>query len=238
MINRMINGKKILAIIPARGGSKGIPHKNIRDLNGKPLIAWTIEESFKSQYIDKLIVSTEDKNIAKISMACGAEVPFLRPEKFALDSTPGIDSILHAVKWFKDRNHVFDYVICLQCTSPFRTSYQVDESIEKISEKDADSIVSVCESEITPYWMKKIENGKLKDFLKENTFYTRRQDAPKVYRLNGAIYIAKIQVLLNIKDWYTKNTIPYVMDRMSSVDIDNMVDFKFAEFLMKENSND
>lgn len=233
----MINNKKVLAIIPARGGSKGVPHKNVKSLNGKPLIGWTIEESLKSQYIDKLMVSTEDKDIAKISKDFGSEVPFLRPEKLALDSTPGIAPILHAVKWFKNRNCDFDYIMCLQCTSPFRTHLQIDEAIEKLFEKDADSIISVCESEITPYWMKKIEDGRLKNFLDEGVFYTRRQDAPKVYRLNGAIYMAKIQVILNIKNWYTENTIPYVMDRMSSVDIDNMLDFKFAEFLMKENIN-
>jgi N-acylneuraminate cytidylyltransferase/CMP-N,N'-diacetyllegionaminic acid synthase len=233
----MINNKTILAIIPARGGSKGIPHKNIKDLNGKPLIAWTIKESLKSKYIDKLIVSTEDKEIAEISKKYGAKVPFLRPAELALDSTPGIDPILHAVKWFKNRNCNFDYVMCLQCTSPFRTYDQIDEAIENLFEKDADSIVSVCENEITPYWMKKIENGKLKDFLDENVFYARRQDVPKVYRLNGAIYMAKTQLLLNIKNWYTENTIPYIMDEISSIDIDNILDFKFAEFVMKENNN-
>ncbi|CAB1241653.1 CMP-N,N'-diacetyllegionaminic acid synthase [Clostridiaceae bacterium BL-3] len=233
----MINNKIILAIIPARSGSKGIPHKNIKNLNGKPLIAWTIEESLKSKYIDKLIVSTEDNEITEISKKYGAEVPFLRPAELALDSTPGIDPILHTVKWFQNRNYRFDYVMCLQCTSPFRTYNQIDEAVENLFKKDADSIVSVCKSEITPYWMKKIENGKLKDFLDGDVFYARRQDTPKVYRLNGAIYMAKTQVCLNIKNWYTENTIPYIMDEISSIDIDNMLDFKFAEFLMKENKN-
>jgi N-acylneuraminate cytidylyltransferase/CMP-N,N'-diacetyllegionaminic acid synthase len=229
----MINNKTILAIIPARGGSKGIPHKNIKNLKEKPLIAWTIKESLKSKYIDKLVVSTEDKEIAEISKKYGAEIPFLRPAGLALDSTPGIDPILHAIKWFKNRNCNFDYVMCLQCTSPFRTYAQIDEAIENLFRKDADSIVSVCKSEITPYWMKKIENGKLKDFLDEDVFYARRQDAPKAYRLNGAIYMAKTQLLLNIKNWYTENTMPYVMDEISSIDIDNILDFKFAEFCMK-----
>lgn len=233
----MINDKKILAIIPARGGSKGIPHKNIKDLNGKPLIAYSIEEAIKSRYIDKLIVSTEDEEIAAISKKIGVEVPFLRPKELSEDNTPGIDPILHAVKWLQDKGYNFDYVMCLQCTSPFRKHSQIDKAIEMLIEKDADSIVSVCESEITPYWMKKIENGKLKDFLNQDIFYARRQDAPKVYRLNGAIYLAKTQILLDVKNWYTKNTLPYVMDKMSSVDIDNILDFKFAEFLMKENNN-
>lgn len=234
----MINEKKILAVIPARGGSKGIPRKNIKKLNGKPLIAYTIEEAKKSGYIDKLIVSTEDREIAKISKIFGAEVPFLRPKELSNDNTPGIDPILHAVNWFKGKDCNFDYVMCLQCTSPFRKYSQIDEAIEKLIKLDGDSIVSVCESEITPYWMKKVEDGKLKDFINSNVFYTRRQDIPKVYRLNGAIYMARTQVLMNIKNWYSKNTLSYIMDKISSVDIDDMIDFKFVEFLMKGNNDD
>ncbi|QCH26957.1 cytidylyltransferase domain-containing protein [Clostridium tyrobutyricum] len=233
----MINNKKILAIIPARGGSKGVPHKNIKEINDRPLISYTIEEAINSRYIDKLIVSTEDKSIAEISRKYGAEVPFLRPRELALDETPGIDPILHAVKCLKDKGCNFDYVMCLQCTSPFRKYYQIDESIKSLYDEDADSIVSVCESEITPYWMKKIKDGRLKNFMDESIFYARRQDIPKTYRLNGAIYLAKTGILLDIKNWYTENTLPYVMDEISSIDIDNMIDFKFAEFLMKETNN-
>ncbi|MBC2400055.1 cytidylyltransferase domain-containing protein [Clostridium tetanomorphum] len=233
----MTNNKRILAIIPARGGSKGIPRKNIKDLNGKPLIAYTIEEGIKSKYIDKLIVSTEDKEIADISKNYGAEVPYLRPEEISKDETPGIHPIIHGIEYFDKHNNNFDYVICLQCTSPFRSAYQIDEAIEKLIEKDADSIVSVCESEVSPYWMKKIINGKVTDFLEESTFYARRQDTPKVYRLNGAIYIAKKHILMNYKSWYTENTIPYIMDEKTSLDIDNIMDFKFAQFLIKEKEN-
>ncbi|XOQ58575.1 MAG: Acylneuraminate cytidylyltransferase family protein [Clostridium sp.] len=233
----MINNKKVLAIIPARGGSKGIPRKNIKNINGRPLISYSIEEARKSKYIDKLIVSTEDSEIAKISKKFGAEIPFLRPKELSKDTTPGIEPILHAVSWFKNKGITFDYVMCLQCTSPFRKYSQIDKAIEVLIEKNGDSIVSVCESEITPYWMKKIEYGKLKDFLDNNIFYSRRQDAPKVYRLNGAIYMTKTDVLIKYKNWYTENTLPYVMDEISSIDIDNMLDFKFVEFLMKENQN-
>lgn len=234
----MINNKSILAIIPARGGSKGIPRKNIKNLDGKPLIAYTIEEAQKSKYIDRLIVSTEDEEIAMISKKYNLEVPFLRPEQLAKDDIAGIDPILHAVKWFHRNGYDFDYVICLQCTSPFRNIEQIDEAIEKLIIKDADSIVSVSESEVSPCWMKKIENGLMKDFLEDSTFYSRRQDVPKTYRLNGAIYIAKTKVLLKNKNWYTKNTLAYIMDKKSSIDIDDMIDFEFAEFLMKEGKND
>lgn len=237
MIN-LINNKKILAIIPARGGSKGIPRKNIKELNGKPLIAYAIEEALRSKYIDKVIISTEDEEISKISKKYNAEVPFLRPKELAKDDTPGIDPILHAVKWLHDKSSDFDYIICLQCTSPFRKVEQIDEALEKLINKEADSIVSVCESEVSPYWMKKMENELMNDFLDDIPFYPRRQDAPQVYRLNGAIYIAKTEMLVKNKNWYTENTLAYVMDRKSSLDIDDMIDFKFAEFLMKDGNNE
>lgn len=234
----MKNNKKILAIIPARGGSKGIPRKNIKSLNGKPLLYYTIEETLKSKYIDKLIVSTEDKEIADLSRAYGDNIPLMRPKELAMDNTPGIDPILYSVKWYKDQDDNYDYVICLQCTSPFRQVHQIDEAIEKLINEDGDSIVSVCESEVNPFWMKTVEEGFMKDFLKDAPFYARRQDTPVIYRLNGAIYIAKTEVLMKNKNWYTDKTLAYVMDRKTSIDIDDLTDFEFAEFLMKEKNND
>lgn len=227
----MINNKSILAIIPARGGSKGIPRKNIKLLNGKPLIAYTIEEALKSKYIDRIVVSTEDEEIASVSKSYGAEVPFLRPKELAKDDTPTIDSILYNVNELKEK---FDYICLLQCTSPLRQATQIDEAIELSSKKDGDSVVSVCESEVNPYWMKKIENDKMIDFVYNSPNYTRRQDIPMIYRLNGAIYICKTESLLKNKSWYSKVTVPFIMDRITSVDIDDIVDFKFAEYLIKE----
>lgn len=230
----MKNKKKILAIIPARGGSKGILRKNIKLLNNKPLIAYTIEEALKSKYIDEVIVSTEDKEIAEISKKFGASIPFLRPKELSEDNTPGIDPILHSINWFKENGKKYDYVMCLQCTSPFRKVEQIDEAIENLIDNNGDSIVSICESEVNPYWMKKIENNKIKDFLEQISFCARRQDLPKVYRLNGAIYLARTEILLKNKNWYTDNTLPYIMDNLTSIDIDNILDFKFAEFLIGE----
>lgn len=231
----MIEGKKVVAVIPARGGSKGIPRKNIKDLNGKPLIAYTIEAALKSRYIDRVIVSTEDLEISEISRSFGAEVPFLRPSELAQDDTPGIEPIIHAINYlFNQENYSFDYVMCLQCTSPLRNTNQIDEAICEIYSKDADSAISVCESEVNPYWMKIIKDGKIDDFIKDNKFYARRQDLPVVYRLNGAIYIGKIEIILNNKNWYTDNTLPIIMDRITSIDIDDEIDFKFAEFLLSQ----
>lgn len=230
----MINNKKVLAIIPARGGSKGIPKKNIKELNEKPLIAYTIEEALKSKYIDRLVVSTDDDQIANISKKYGGEIPFLRPKELAKDNTPGIDPIIHCVNWLKENEgYNSDYVMCLQCTSPFRTVDHIDEAIERLIIEEEDSIVSVCESEVNPYWMKKIINGRLSNFVENNNFYSRRQELPQVYRLNGAIYLAKTKLLLTIKNWYTEDTLPYIMDRISSIDIDNKFDFNFAEILLR-----
>ncbi|KAI3350329.1 acylneuraminate cytidylyltransferase family protein [Clostridium botulinum] len=231
----MINNKRVLAIIPARAGSKGIIRKNIKKINGKPLIAYTIEEALKSKYIDRVIVSTEDEEIAEISEKFGAEIPFFRPKELAQDNTPGIDPIIHSICYLEENeDYICEYVICLQCTSPFRKTYEIDEAIKELIEKDGDSIVSVCESEISPYWMKKIKSNKIIDFLDSGKNYKRRQDLPNIYRLNGAIYAAKTQIILQNKNWYTKNTLPYVMSKKSSIDIDDLIDFKFAEFLMKE----
>lgn len=226
---------KVLALIPARGGSKGIPRKNIKEINGKPLISYTISEAKKSKYIHRVLVSTEDKEIAEISCKFGAEVPFLRPEELAKDSTPGMDPVIHCLNWLREKGgYVPDFLCLLQCTSPFRTAERIDEAIKLLLDKNADSVVSVCESETSPYWMKKVENGILKDFITDGPFYGRRQDAPVTYKLNGAIYITRTDLLLKNKSWYTENTLAYIMDVYSSIDIDNMMDFKFAEFLMKE----
>lgn len=227
----MIKDKKILVIIPARGGSKGIPHKNIKELNGKPLIAYTIQCAIESKYIDRVIVSTEDINISNVAENFGADVPFLRPEVLAEDDTPSIDVILHCINTLEANNEYYDYICLLQCTSPFRTVDNIDEAIYKLIEKNGSSLVSVCESEVNPYWMKKINDEKLIDFIKEIDA-SRRQDLPKIYRLNGAIYISKVNELKQLKSWYGKNTIPYIMNRKSSIDIDEPIDFKFAEFLM------
>ena len=192
-----------MAIIPARGGSKGIKRKNIRILNGKPLISYTIEQALKSKYIDRVIVSTEDLEIAEISKSFGAEVPFLRPQELAQDDTPGLEPIIHAVNYLNgEEKYFFEYVMCLQCTCPLRKAKDIDNSIEEINKKNADALVSVCESEVNPYWMKTIQDGKLVDFIKTNVDYIRRQDLPKVYRLNGAMYLAKTKVILNRKTWY------------------------------------
>ena len=228
----MIKGKTVLGIIPARGGSKGIPRKNIKLLCGKPLIAWTIEEAKKSKYIDRLILSTEDNEIIKVAKEWGCEVPFKRPKELAKDKTPGIEPVLHAIKKLPEK---YDYVCLLQPTSPLRKAEHIDGAIEQCIDNKADSCVSVTEVEKHPYWMYEIKANNLIVPLIKKELVTRRQDLPKVYVLNGALYVIKANVLKQKKKFINEKTIAYVMDRERSVDIDNIKDFKYCEyFLFKE----
>ena len=231
----MIIDKKILAIIPARGGSKGIVGKNIKELNGKPLIAYTIEEAKKSEYINRIVVSTDNEEIANISKKYGAEVPFLRPLELAQDDTPTIECVIHMLNVLKENeDYIPDYVCLLQCTSPLRTFNDIDGTIEKLLSTGLDSAASVCEAEVNPYWTNIFNGERLEYFFKDGKEITRRQDLPNVYRLNGAVYVAKCDVLKNEMTFETEYTTGYVMDKNSSIDIDDIIDFKFAELLMKE----
>lgn len=229
----MIDSKKILAIIPARGGSKGISRKNLRDLKGKPLIAYTIEEAKKSKYIDRVIVSTEDEEIASVSRGFEAEVPILRPKEFAQDNSPTVDCVIHMVNWLKENEEYKpDYVCLLQCTSPLRTFEDIDGAIEKIISTDMDGVVSVCESEVNPYWTNVFDGDRLKYFIEEGRQITRRQDLPKIYRMNGAVYIVKTEELIRGRTLEPSKITGYIMDSEKSVDIDNIEDFLLAEILI------
>ena len=229
---------KILAIIPARAGSKGIPHKNIALLAGKPLIAYTIQAALGSKVFDRIIVSTDSQKIAKISRSFGAEIPFLRPTRLAQDKTPGILPILHGMRWLKkNQNYLPDYVMCLQPTSPVRTVEDIENAVGLAKEKRADGIVSVSPVAGHPYWMKKInKQGRLLNFIPTIPTVARRQDLPPAYVLNGAIYLARREVLLNQRTWYTKRTYAYVMPRERSLDIDTPWDLYLANLILRDGS--
>lgn len=218
---------KILAIIPARGGSKGVPRKNIRDLAGKPLIAWTIEEAKKSRYIDLLILSSEDDEIIEVAKQYGCEVPFKRPLELAQDDTPGIEPVLHAIEQCPG----YDYVVLLQPTSPLRTVEDIDGCIEKLLNSDADFCVSVTEPEKSPYWMYTIEEERMVPLLPQEELVARRQDLPKVYALNGAVYVGNIMEIIETKNFLTKSTLGYVMSKENSIDIDTEIDFKLCNLI-------
>lgn len=225
----MHKGKTFLAIIPARGGSKRLPRKNILDLAGKPLIAWSIEAGIKSKYIDKVIVSSEDDEILSISKEFGAET-LKRPDNLASDIATTFDTVKHVI----DNVEKYDYVVLLQATSPLRNEKHVDDAIELLATKKADAIISVCKMDHSPLWSNVLlKSGNMRNFLKDEVKNKRSQDLPLYYRLNGAIYVCSMQKLLQEKTFFIReNIFAYKMDRESSIDIDEDMDLKFARYLI------
>lgn len=227
----MIDEKKVLGIIPARGGSKGVPRKNIRELAGKPLIAWTIEEGKKSKYIDRLILSSDDEEIMEIARQWDCDVPFVRPSELAKDDTPGIEPVLHALNTLPERYH---FVVVLQPTSPLRCVDDIDNSLKLCVDANSPSCVSITEPETSPYWMYTLEEkGRLRAFQKGKEKYFRRQDFPKVYALNGAVYIAETDWVKKNKKLVSSETIGYIMPKSRSFDIDTEIDFQICRIFLK-----
>jgi CMP-N,N'-diacetyllegionaminic acid synthase len=222
----MYNGKTFLAVIPARGGSKGIPRKNIVNVNNKPLIQYTVSEAKDSKYLDKIIVSTEDKEIAQIAKKCGAEVPFLRPEELANDEAKSIDAIIHVIDELSSRGSKYDYLVLLQPTQPLRKSWHIDEAIERIVDKEEESLVSVTKVTEHPILIRTIdENGKLKNLLNLNSTI-KRQDFPEYYKVNGAIYINKLDENFSKNTSLNDNKLAYIMEREFDLDIDDPIDLE------------
>ncbi len=228
---------KIMSLIPARGGSKGIPDKNIADLAGKPLIAWTIEASLGSKNIQRTIVTTDSEKIAGVSRKYGAEVPFLRPSEISGDHSPVIPSIHHAFKWLaENEDYRPDYMVLLQPTSPLRNSRDIDEAFEILYSKKADSVISVGEASPHPYLMKEITpDGRLKNFVADPESKPR-QTFPPVYFLNGAIYIVSVEMILNKNTFYSDKTYAYVMSQQKSVDVDSEIDLVIVSKIMEYSS--
>ena len=226
--------KTFLAIIPARGGSKRLPRKNLLDLCGKPLIAWSIEAALKSKYISKVIVSSDEEEILNIAKEYKADF-IKRPDELASDTATTFDALKHTL----ENVEKYDYVVLLQPTSPLRTEKHIDEAIELLKEKNADAIISVCEVEHSPLWSNTLdENLDMSNFLRDEVLNKRSQDLPKYYRLNGAIYICKTDKLLENKGFFLKENIyAYKMNKKHSVDIDEEIDFIIAEKLMQHNNN-
>ncbi len=219
-----------LALIPARGGSKGIPRKNIRELAGKPLIAWTIEAALAAEGIERVVVSTEDEEIADVARKWGAETPFLRPAELATDTAPGIAPVLHAIEQLPGH----DSLILLQPTSPLRSAAQIAAILEFASEKQTSSVVSVCEVEEHPAWMfRKAPDETLAPYASLDEA-TRRQDLPSLYILNGAMYWVRTEWLRGTRRLVGEGTLGFFMDADSSTDIDTMLDWRLAELLMTE----
>lgn len=219
----MYKGKSFLCIIPARGGSKGIPKKNIVLVNNKPLIQYTIDAALGSKYLDNIIVSTDDKEIADVSISLGASVPFLRPKNLATDEAKTIDSVIHAIEELKSVGKQYDYVVILQPTQPLRLSRHIDGAIEKIVLSNQESLVSISKVKEHPILMRIVnEKGELEKLLNINST-VRRQDFPTVYKVNGSIYINKVSCL-DIDTSLNDNTFSYLMDEKYDLDIDEPFD--------------
>lgn len=229
---------KILAIIPARSGSKAILKKNIKPLCGKPLIEYTFHAAKKSKWLDRILLSTDDSTIADMGRRNEIEVPFLRPKELAEDNTPTLPVIQHAVRFLEENeNYKPDYVVILQPTSPLRKAIHIDEALQILMETGADSVVSVTElpHNHNPYSLMKIEKGRLMPFMEESEKYTQRQIKPVFYARNGAaVYAFKYETLMQKNSIYGDDCRPYLMNKADSIDIDDLIDFEFAEFILSK----
>ena len=225
---------KILVIIPARGGSKGIPHKNIKPLNGKPLIHYTIDEAREIVSDEDICVSTDDPEIIMCVEDYGLKVPFVRPEELATDTAGTYEVLLHALNFYEKQGRHYDVVLLLQNTSPFRKAEQIKEAL-KLYTPDVDMVVSVKECAANPYYcvFEEDNNGYLHVCKGDGNIF-RRQDAPKVYEYNGAIYIMNAERLKTTHMHKMQKRVKYVMDEMSSFDLDTMTDWNMAESIIKE----
>ena len=224
---------KILALIPARGGSKGIPRKNIKELQGKPLITYSIETGLACPLIDQVVVSTEDREIAAISKAAGAEVPFLRPQELARDQSPTIDLVVHALLFFKEKNINYDAICLLQPTVPFRNEVDLIAVIEKFINSDADSLITVRKVPhiYNPHWIyeQDPESGFLKTTISDQLRIKRRQDLPQAYHRDGSVYLTKSEVVLKQRSLYGQKIIHHEMSASPNINIDTMNDWQQAE---------
>ncbi|MGE6433031.1 cytidylyltransferase domain-containing protein [Shewanella baltica] len=231
----MNNGKSILALIPARGGSKRLPGKNILSLAGKPMINWSIEAAKKVSSITRVVISTDCEAIALTSKAAGAEVPFLRPADLSSDTSNTVDVIYHALEYFKSIGEYFDYLLLLQPTSPLRTSADIQGAIDLLNKKNADSVISVSECEHSPLWSNTLDDSlSLDKFIPNDLKNMRSQELPKFYRLNGAIYLIKIERFLQEGILMPSNSFAFKMDSNRSIDIDTRLDFLIAETILSE----
>lgn len=227
----MIKQQSVTALIPARGNSKGLPGKNIKMLGGKPLINWTIDAARKSQYIDNIVLSSDDAEIINIARQAGCQVPFVRPSALAQDNSSTIDVINHAIEQLPE----FDILVLLQATSPFRHQQHINQALDLFLESDADSCVSVCKSPVSPYWMYTLDEAQhLRRLLDSNNTDLRRQALPTIYALNGAIYIIRREQFIETRKLVGPSCTPYVMDSIHSIDIDYALDFCVAQTIVEK----
>lgn len=225
----MIAGRRVLGLIVARGGSQGLPGKNIRSLAGKPLIVWTIDTALASSVLDRTILSTDSAAIAAVARAAGCDVPFQRPSSLAQDRTTSAAVVEHALEVLDDAGDRYDLVVLLQPTSPLRTAGDIDGAVRLCVDRDATTCVSVSPSRQNPYWMITIDEFGTARPLFPATVPTRRQDLPATYAYNGALYVVRTEWIRREKQIFAPHMVAYVMPFERSVDIDDEADFQLAE---------
>ena len=231
----MINGRRILAVVLARGGSKGLPGKNLLPLGGKPVIAWSILAARGSRLVDRTIVSTDDPTIAEAAMSAGGEVPFLRPAEFATDEAALHGALLHAFDWLGGG---YDYIVALQATSPLRTSADIDGAIEACDTAGAPTAVSVVPASKSLYWAFSIgSEGRLEPVLQTRWQTRRRQELPPVYLPNGAVYVVRVESYRDNPTFVAPGSVPYVMPPERSFEIDSALDMRVIRALFPIDSN-
>lgn len=227
----MINGKTVLGLIPARGGSKGLPGKNTLDFCGRPLICWTIDAALTSRCLDSLVVTTDSPDIAGVARACGAEVPFMRPPELATDTASSIDVVIHALDWLQAAGREFDIVVLLEPTSPLREATDIQAGLSRLLSSQAGSVVGVCRAESAhPAFMyRQGAEGHLVPFLDTQPTGLRRQDIEPVFYLEGTLYVSWTDVFRKRRSFYHDHTVGYEVPKWKSIEIDDMTDFVIAE---------
>jgi N-acylneuraminate cytidylyltransferase len=222
----MIDGLTVLGLIPARGGSKGVPRKNLRLLGRKPLLQWTVAAALASRYLDRVILSTDDTEIESLGSRLGLEVPFRRPDEISGDDATAAEVVLHALRALDDR---FDLIVYLQPTSPFRTAEDIDRALERLVASDADTCVSVHEAPLRADLLFFTDGDSRLSPVTGSLPAPRRQDAPSCYVLNGAVYVARVRAFERDARFLTEQTVAHVMPLDRSADLDTPEDFALAE---------
>jgi N-acylneuraminate cytidylyltransferase/CMP-N,N'-diacetyllegionaminic acid synthase len=238
--HHMLEGKKILCLITARGGSKGLPGKNIRNLCGKPLIAWTIDTALASKLFDDVVVSTDSEGIAAVARKYGAEVPFLRPPELASDTATSMDAIIHALDNLAAQGREYDVLVLLEPTSPLRDVGDINTAVARLLASDASAIVGVCCAESNhPSFMYRLDaNGCLQPYLDRQPSSVRRQDIEPLYFLEGSIYASRIDVLRERRTFYHSDTLAYEVPKWKAIEIDDIEDFMMVEAIVRHRGLD
>jgi CMP-N,N'-diacetyllegionaminic acid synthase len=227
---------RVLGLVPARGGSKGVPRKNIKLLNGKPLLAYTAEAALAAKRLTRVILSTDDPEIADVGLSCCLDVPFMRPTELAQDNTPTLPVVQHAVRWLEEHGEQYDAVCLLQPTSPLRSAKDIDACVELLAERQADAVVTMLPVplEYNPHWVYfQDSTGALQLSTGESTPIPRRQDLPSAYHREGSIYVTRRAVIMEQNSFYGRHLLGYLVDPQHCVNIDDAKDWARAELLCR-----